>query len=190
VKTAEDRAGENAVAQCVGDLRDKCTKVMFEIGLDCGREDVIANGGKGYHLRDWIAIENHDGADAGTFAGTNVPVNVPANVPATGKNVPASSRHVPVNVPATPKNVPASAADVPASVPASLGNVPASFNNRQQWALRELRKSGKLGRAAIENRFHVGEKTAKRDLSELVKGGLIEYIRNPRPGHYRLARRG
>jgi DeoR/GlpR family transcriptional regulator of sugar metabolism len=40
----------------------------------------------------------------------------------------------------------------------------------------------------VEREFDVGEKTAKRDLSELVQRGLIEYLRHGRNGCYRLVR--
>ncbi|TET35103.1 MAG: DeoR family transcriptional regulator [Planctomycetota bacterium] len=37
----------------------------------------------------------------------------------------------------------------------------------------------------IEKRFGVSAETAKRDLSELTKRGIIEYVRKPHPGYYR-----
>ena len=80
-------------------------------------------------------------------------------------------------------HVPAS----PANVPPNLRNLP--LNERQHWALDQLRQTAKLCREQIENQFGVGEKTAKRDLSDLAKRGLIEFVRTPRPGYYRLTKR-
>ena len=40
----------------------------------------------------------------------------------------------------------------------------------------------------VEDQFGVGDKTAKRDLSELVQSELIEYQRQGRDGYYRLAK--
>jgi len=39
----------------------------------------------------------------------------------------------------------------------------------------------------LEHKFGVGEKTAKRDLAELSRGGVIEFVRAGREGYYRLA---
>jgi len=160
VKTAEDRSGENAVAQCIADLRGRIEKVMREsMNLVCRRDDVVDNRGKGYRLRDWITVDDHDGP-AGEVTSAVVPTsNVPAKVPATDAAVPASPRNVPLN-------------------------------QRQHWVIEQLQKGEKLGRVAVEKQFNVGDKTAKRDLGDLVKRGLIEFVRNPRPGHYLLARRG
>lgn len=80
--------------------------------------------------------------------------------------------------------------DVPApqpNVPATSANVP--LNDRQHWVLEQLRAGVELQRPDIEKRFRVTEKTAKRDLSDLVGRGLIAFERTPRPGHYRLAKR-
>ena len=38
----------------------------------------------------------------------------------------------------------------------------------------------------IEEEFGVGEKTAKRDLAELTRAGVIESVRTARGGYYRL----
>ncbi|MBI5725845.1 MAG: response regulator [Planctomycetes bacterium] len=159
VKTAEDRSGENAIAQCVSELRNKIGEIMLEsMNIGCQRDDVIDNRGKGYHLRNWITVDDHDRPiDTGTSV--DVPAsNVPANVPAPKADVPACPRNVPLN-------------------------------ERQHWAIEQLQKDEKLGRTAIEKQFKIGEKTAKRDLGDLVKRGLIEFVRNPKPGHYRLTRR-
>lgn len=80
--------------------------------------------------------------------------------------------------------------DVPAprpNVPATSANVP--LNDRQHWVLEQLRAGIELKRQDIEKRFCVTEKTAKRDLSDLVGRGLVAFERTPRPGHYRLAKR-
>jgi len=80
--------------------------------------------------------------------------------------------------------------DVPAprsDVPATSANVP--LNDRQHWALEQLRAGVKLRRQDIEKHFRVTEKTAKRDLSNLVKRSLIVFERTPQPGNYRLVTR-
>lgn len=80
--------------------------------------------------------------------------------------------------------------DVPAptaNVPASPANVPLS--DRQHWVLDQLRSGLELTRDQVEKQFGIGPKTAKRDLADVAKRGLIEFVRTPRPGHYRLATR-
>jgi len=77
--------------------------------------------------------------------------------------------------------------DVPAprpNVPATSANVP--LNDRQHWVLEQLRAGVELQRQDVERQFRVGDKTAKRDLSDLVGRGLIAFERTPRPGHYRI----
>lgn len=79
-------------------------------------------------------------------------------------------------------------------VPAPAGNVPARSPNvplsdRQHWVLEQLRGGLQLTREQVEKRFGIGPKTAKRDLADAAKRGLVEFVRTPRPGHYRLATR-
>jgi DNA-binding response OmpR family regulator len=62
------------------------------------------------------------------------------------------------------------------------------LNERQIWALSELRRTGQLCRCDVEKHCKCSERTAKRDLTMLRGKGLIEFVDSPRPGHYRLAR--
>lgn len=58
---------QNTLIQAIKALRDRITTVMKDqLHYDCGADDVIANGGRGYHLRDWIIVEQYD--DVGTLA--------------------------------------------------------------------------------------------------------------------------
>lgn len=147
------KATENTVSSCVNDLRSRITKAMAGRGLKCGKQDVIASGGPGYRLKEWIKVEERDGNVAGTCGDRDM-----SDVPAPRPNVPATSPNVPLN-------------------------------NRQHWVLEQLRAGIELQRQDIEKHFRVTEKTAKRDLSDLVGRGLIAFERTPRPGHYRLAKR-
>lgn len=60
------------------------------------------------------------------------------------------------------------------------------LNERQIWALSELRRTGRLCRCDVEKHSKCSERTAKRDLMTLREKGLIEFVDSPRPGHYRL----
>lgn len=74
-------------------------------------------------------------------------------------------RECPREVPADdPANVPAGSSDVPANVPAGT-----DLNPRQEWILGQLKQGVAIQRVMVEKEFDVGEKTAKRDLSELVQ---------------------
>ena len=79
-----------------------------------------------------------------------------------------------------PSHVPA---DDPANVPARP-----ELNQRQKWVLEQLERGVALSRVSVEEQFGVGEKTAKRDLSDLVRAGLIEFLRCGRTGTYRRVR--
>ncbi len=53
--------------------------------------------------------------------------------------------------------------------------------------MAELRTGLKLQRKMVEDHFSVGEETAKRDLSDLTKAGLLTYVSQGKTGHYELA---
>lgn len=158
------KATQNTVSSCIGALRERIGERMAARGFKCNKNDVIVSGGPGYRLNPWVEVEERDGDIAGTFAGTCRDTNM------------SEQGHVPANVPASSANA-----------PPKSGNVP--LNDRQHWALDQLRQTAQLRREQIEDQFGVGEKTAKRDLSDLAKRGLVEYVRTPKPGCYRLAKR-
>lgn len=57
---------------------------------------------------------------------------------------------------------------------------------RQAWVLDQLRTGRQLRRIDLEQEFNVQHKTAKRILNDLVKDGLVEYVRQGQDGYYRL----
>ncbi|HOX08900.1 MAG TPA: DNA-binding response regulator, partial [Planctomycetota bacterium] len=59
---------------------------------------------------------------------------------------------------------------------------------RQEWALQRLRDGKTLCREDMEKEFDISERTAKRDLTELVNQDKIEFVKKPHPGQYRLLR--
>lgn len=60
------------------------------------------------------------------------------------------------------------------------------LNDKQKWALARLAENGTLTRQAVEEKFGIGKRTAKRVLGELTNAGLIEFDRDTHPGFYRL----
>lgn len=65
------------------------------------------------------------------------------------------------------------------------GSLP-GLNTRQAWVIEQLSHGKPFERKSIEKRFRVHEKTAKRDLTELSRLGMIEYVRDGQGGGYRL----
>jgi CheY-like chemotaxis protein len=60
------------------------------------------------------------------------------------------------------------------------------LNRRQEWILNELLNGAQIRRVHVERQLGVTEKTAKRDLTELVARGMIVYVRQGRDGYYRI----
>ncbi len=152
------------VTGCARTIRQNIkTRLLKERNVECQDEDVLVTDQQGYHLNDWITVKD----------GRSAHGDVPANVPVATADVP----------PKCPSDDPGDISNVPSIGPGVL-DVPA--NERQTWALEQMRSGATLRRDALERKFHVSEKTAKRDLAELVKGGRVEYVRAPHPGFYRL----
>jgi len=72
------------------------------------------------------------------------------------------------------------AARDPAAEPPHRG-----LNERQRWALDQVHQGEPLRRVDLQQQFQVAEKTAKRDLAELVANEQIEFVRQSRGGFYR-----
>lgn len=80
------------------------------------------------------------------------------------------------------RKCPAGTLAADSGVAGTLEDVPAGtpWNERQSWALHELSRIGKLTRLQIENVFHIGEKTAKRDMQMLREADLMTFVRQGR----------
>lgn len=51
---------DGAINSCIHTLRTKITQTMLDkANVTVGRDDVIANGGRGYHLAEWVQVEVH-----------------------------------------------------------------------------------------------------------------------------------
>lgn len=59
------------------------------------------------------------------------------------------------------------------------------LNERQKWALEQIREGVPFRRVDLESQFKVAAKTAKRDLVELVAQQQIVFVRQGRDGFYR-----
>ena len=67
-------------------------------------------------------------------------------------------------------------------------NVPVNVlvNERQQWFLNQLNDGIQCKPADITEKWNVVEKTAKRDISDLRKKGLVVFVGSPKIGTYKL----
>ena len=72
-------------------------------------------------------------------------------------------------------------ADVPVSVPV---NVP--VNDRQRWFLEQLAAGKQIRVSDLAAYWSISEKTAKRDIADLKRKGLIEFVGAPKNGFYRI----
>ena len=73
--------------------------------------------------------------------------------------------------------------NVPVNVPV---NVP--LNQRQKWFLKQIRKGLHVSSFDFATYWNIAQKTAKRDIADLKKKGLIEYSGAPKNGFYCLKR--
>ncbi|KQZ62098.1 hypothetical protein ASD54_22355 [Rhizobium sp. Root149] len=62
---------------------------------------------------------------------------------------------------------------------------PPSFNQRQQWFVEQIKAGKRLGAKEIVLTWHVSLKTARRDISALLRSRLLEYVGSRRKGRYR-----
>ena len=68
-------------------------------------------------------------------------------------------------------------ADVPVSVPVSA---------RQRWFLEQLAVSKQIRASDLADYWSISEKTAKRDIADLKRKGLVEFVGAPKNGFYRV----
>ena len=87
---------DGAINSCIHTLRSKITEMMLvEANLTVGRDDVIANKGRGYHLADGIIIEVHDECPQTASAQDTLQGpcgDIRTDVPAAGDDVPLTER--------------------------------------------------------------------------------------------------
>lgn len=82
-----------------------------------------------------------------------------------------------------------SSTDVPVSVPVNVPvSVPVSVpvNDRQRWFMEQLATSKQIRASDLAVYWGISEKTAKRDITDLKRKGLIEFVGAPKNGFYRV----
>ncbi|MEX0643371.1 MAG: hypothetical protein WD468_11750 [Pirellulales bacterium] len=152
------RLSDGAINSCVHTLRANIAETMLtKANKTVCRNDVIANLGKGYHLAEWLAVEQHD-----------------SDIATMGKERPAQQAQSAVSQPTPHPSTGRGANGIDA------------FSDRQHWVLDQLRHGVRLTREMVEQQFGIKDKQAKRELAGLSNRGMIEFIRTPRPGYYVL----
>lgn len=70
--------------------------------------------------------------------------------------------------------------------PITFPNNGISFNDRQRWALEQLKMGLELRKSDLMAHFHCSESTATRDFHALRIHGIIEFLGPSRTGYWRL----
>jgi predicted HTH transcriptional regulator len=70
---------------------------------------------------------------------------------------------------------------VPLKVPV---NVP--VNDRQKWFLKQTGTGIRIPSSDLAAQWNISQKTAKRDIADLKRKGLIKFSGAPKNGYYRL----
>ena len=63
-------------------------------------------------------------------------------------------------------------------------------NPRQEWFLEQLSKGLRVTANDLAKRWEVSEKTARRDMAELRKVGVLEFVGSPKTGAYVIKQQG
>jgi hypothetical protein len=136
-------------------------RLRKELGLLVADQDVLVRDGQGYHLQDWIEVEEAASGED-DLAGAAVAADPAGEVVAGAAAAPASK---------TKGVAPSSPVD-------------AATRARREWIMAEIRRGSAVSRDAVAARFRISPTTAKRDFAALTARGLIEFVRRPHPGRY------
>ncbi len=144
--------GQNGIASQVLEFRNKVAqRLLEEANITCERTSIIASGGPGYRLQEWITIES----------GTSVSMhdsNALAETEVAEREEQAASDKL----------------------------LASDLNERQGWALSQLKQGIQLQIRHLIDRFGCSSTTAKRDLSAMKGEGLLRFVGSARAGYYTL----
>jgi hypothetical protein len=165
----------SGVPALIRDLRTQISKRLHEqVGIECGREEVILSGDQGYRLSHKLSVQ-----DAEDLHGAGLQGHEPGGAAGPDPD------HEPNDRDRDPIGDPR---DEPI---ADLGGDPIAdaddpTEERQKWILNELGKGRKLTAPLIADELNCSHSTARRDLEALKAAGEIEHVGSTRYGHYRL----
>ena len=169
-------SGQNGVSGAIRDFRRNTVEVLRdEANIVCGLRDVIQSGGRGYRLTDKIAVCD--------VCGTDEPNNDPLSDPDDPENEPVNRP----NDPDDPLNDPVNRPDDPVNGPNEPQNDTDHdpVNPRQRWILDQLQTGSELRIGQVIKHFECSTTSAKRDLADLRRRGLIAFEGPPRTGAWK-----
>ncbi len=142
--------GQNGIASQVLEFRNKVAqRLLEEANITCERTSIIASGGPGYRLQEWITIDS----------GSRV-VACEVDSLAESKSSQSEEHAVPDDSPAN------------------------DLNERQRWALSQLKQGVQLQIRHLIDRFACSSATAKRDLAAMKAAGTLRFVGSARAGSY------
>jgi hypothetical protein len=160
------------ITSCVKHIRGNIrTRTRKQLKLIVGLMDVLVRDEQGYHLNDErITVRIYDSEEIVWGDDDESSATL-----AAGQSAPEVATE---SVLAEPKT----------STDGTSSDIEEfdGLNQRQSWIVGKAKQGWKLTREQIEKKFSISERTAKRDLGDLRKRGLLKYIRRPHPGHYQL----
>ncbi len=195
-RAANAPRGQNAVAEAIAAFRGKVRKrLRRERGIECGNEDVIeTTDGLGYRYTSKITIRDASEVDHPPVESIrtrpvrdaigNDPVNAADDPVLQSGNGHCGGRSVPEDPPTTPVHRPHDPVSDPVADDDADHPRVVVLNERQRWALAEMKVGRPVRRRDVEREFGVSRETAKRDLADL--GDQIEFTGPPKTGCYRL----
>jgi hypothetical protein len=154
--------GANSVPGLIRDLRNRITKELRRINIECGRRDVVTRTPQGYQFREWITVRDEtevSGQDDQRHAAQSAAESVPD---LDGTNVPNARDPNDPNV------------------------TQGKMETRRYWILEQLRSGRELRAPDMARALGCSLRTVKRDLEFLKREGLVEFVGEPRTGHYRV----
>lgn len=155
--------GQNGIASQILEFRNKIAQRLLEhANITCSRTDIINSGGPGYRLQDWITVEV--GTRAAALAGAGA---------STGSE--SVSAIIEISDDSEDNH----------DSPAIDG-----LNERQCWAVSQLKQGVQLQIRHVMDRFGCSSTTAKRDLTALKSAGVVRFTGSARAGHYQLTSTG
>lgn len=144
--------GQNGIASQVLEFRNKVAqRLLEEANITSERTSIIASGGPGYRLQEWITVES--GTGSATCSSDSL----------SDAGEAQSEEH-----------------SVPDELPAN------DLNERQRWALSQLKQGVQLQIRHVIDRFGCSSTTAKRDLSTMKAAGILRFVGSARAGCYAL----
>lgn len=142
--------GQNGIASQVLEFRNKLAqRLLEEANISCERTSIIASGGPGYRLQEWITVESGIG------------------VAACNSESAAEADLAHSEVPSVPDESPSR-----------------ELNERQRWALSQLKQGVQLQIRHLIDRFSCSTATAKRDLTLMKELEMVRFVGSARAGHY------